>query len=194
MSNQNEEYENYSEMNGSYHSSDEETNSDDIYYDYGENDIINEYYFEDIEHSESEKKSKFYYIGVCKLMKPENYYLLLNSVSPKLFFKYSFQSIKLYLIEYSIVYLYNPKVEIMQMVMIDDLYNVVLKTHWLRIVQRHWKKTFQKRKEITKKRCSIYSINYFAIHGKYPNELKTLPTIHGMLSAYKQNNNKNKIK
>lgn len=185
MSSQNEDYDYTRDIDVSITSSDDESYIDD-FYDIHDNDIINEYYFEDIEHSDSEKKNNFYYIGVCKLMKPDNYYLLLNSVSPKLFFKYSFRSIKLYLIEYSIIYLYKPNVEIMKMDIIDHVYTVILKTHWLRIVQRHWKKIFQKRNEIFKKRCSINCINYFAIHGKYPSDLKTLPTIHGMLSSYKK--------
>ena len=59
----------------------------------------------------------------------------------------------------------------------------IIKTFWLRIIQRTWKKVFLKQKEILNKRMSIYCIKYLEIHGSYPSDCSYYPTINGMLSS-----------
>lgn len=59
----------------------------------------------------------------------------------------------------------------------------IIKTFWLRIIQRTWKKVYLKQKEILNKRMSIHSIKYREIHGKYPSDCSYYPTIYGMLSC-----------
>ena len=58
----------------------------------------------------------------------------------------------------------------------------IIKTFWLRIIQRTWKKVYLKQKEILNKRRSIQSIRYLEIYGKYPPDCSYYPTIYGMLS------------
>jgi len=62
----------------------------------------------------------------------------------------------------------------------------ILKTVWLRIVQRAWKKIFQERCRIRSQRMTIYSIGWRQIHGTWPKTCSYMPTIHGMLSGLKQ--------
>lgn len=62
----------------------------------------------------------------------------------------------------------------------------ILKTVWLRIVQRAWKKIFQERCRIRRQRMTIYSIGWRQIHGTWPASCSYMPTIHGMLSGLKQ--------
>uniref|UniRef100_A0A6C0LFA4 Uncharacterized protein n=1 Tax=viral metagenome TaxID=1070528 RepID=A0A6C0LFA4_9ZZZZ len=62
----------------------------------------------------------------------------------------------------------------------------ILKTVWLRIVQRAWKKIFQERCRIRSQRMTIYSIGWRQIHGTWPKTCAYMPTIHGMLSGLKQ--------
>jgi hypothetical protein len=45
---------------------------------------------------------------------------------------------------------------------------VILKTFWIRIFQKKWKKVFQERKRILKQRCHPSSIYYWQIHGIWP--------------------------
>jgi hypothetical protein len=52
---------------------------------------------------------------------------------------------------------------------------VIIKTIWLRIIQRKWKKIIDQRKQITQ---SYKSIKFREIHGTWP---QPLPTLHGML-------------
>ena len=72
----------------------------------------------------------------------------------------------------------------MKLYIINDAYTVVLKTHWLRLVQRHMKKLFSERMKIINMRRNINSRRYFEIYGKYPYGLNVLPSIYGMMKKY----------
>ena len=81
------------EESSSNENSDDE-NSDDEYYESDSDDL----YEQDAIHCESEKENYKYYIGISKLIKPYHYYLLLNSISSTLFFKYPYEIVLNYLI------------------------------------------------------------------------------------------------
>ena len=53
-----------------------------------------------------------------------------------------------------------------------------LKTFWLRLVQRRWKKIYQARKEIIQKRSHIQALQERQRTGQWPIGLRTLPTLH----------------
>ena len=50
-----------------------------------------------------------------------------------------------------------------------------IKTFWLKIVQRKWKKVFAERKKVLKKRKSLRALHYREIHGKWPKDCQTYP-------------------
>ena len=143
-------------------------------------------YDEDETHIEADKIPNKYYIGICKRSRHyKDQYLLLNTISPKLFYKTNYDTIIAYLKEYSIIYIAEPKLEIMKFSPInDDIYSVVIKTHWIRLIQRHWKKTISTRKYIYNMRCTIHSLRYFETNGRYPCGLNSLPTLSCMLREY----------
>lgn len=58
----------------------------------------------------------------------------------------------------------------------------IIKTIWIKLIQRTWKKIYKDRQSILKKRCNIFSLKYREINGKWPKVCKTMPTISGMLS------------
>jgi len=58
----------------------------------------------------------------------------------------------------------------------------ILKTFWLRLIQRTWRKIFKKRCNMFQLRHTLKSIRYREIHGKWPEICSNMPTIHGMLS------------
>ena len=58
----------------------------------------------------------------------------------------------------------------------------IIKTIWIRLIQRTWKKIYNVRKEVLSKRCKIESFRYREIHGYWPASCTQLPTISGMLS------------
>ena len=58
----------------------------------------------------------------------------------------------------------------------------ILKTFWLKIIQRKWKKICAERQTILQNRKSIYNIRYREIHGKWNSLCSYLPSIRGMLN------------
>lgn len=149
-----------------------------------ESDDLDEIYDEDIEHIENEREDYKYYIGIAKLIRPCNYYLLTNSISPKMFFLHPFPLVRNYLMEYSIMETYNPSIDILKLIIVNDVYTVIKKTFWIRLIQRHWRKVLSDRMAIRLRRGQIYSQRHFEMTGKYPVELRRLPSLYGMLSHY----------
>ena len=148
--------------------------------------LLDNLYDEDERHVEADKIPNKYYIGICKRSNHyKDQYLLLNSISPKLFYKTNYNTIIAYLKEYSIIYIAEPKLEIMKFTPIsEDVYSVIIKTHWIRLIQRHWKKILSTRKHIYKMRGTINSQRYFEINGRYPFGLNAMPMLYGMLREY----------
>jgi hypothetical protein len=64
---------------------------------------------------------------------------------------------------------------------------VIIKTIWIKIIQRKWKKIMKIRKLILTKRLSQSSIKFMEINGSWPTNCKYMPSIHGMLSELKIN-------
>jgi hypothetical protein len=158
-------------------------NNYEDYYSETESDI-DEIFEQDIEHVENEKDIFKYYIGITKLIKPCYYYLLLNSISAKMFFRYPYKTILNYLSEYSLIETYNPKIDILKLIVIDDVYTVLKKTYWIKIIQRHWKNVLKDRYNMILKRGSILAQRNFEITGKYPFGMRVLPGLNGMLKMY----------
>jgi hypothetical protein len=61
----------------------------------------------------------------------------------------------------------------------------ILKTFWLRIIQKKWKKVFQERKNTIRKRCNFSNLSIREIRGRWPNSCVNLPGLRGMLSNLK---------
>jgi hypothetical protein len=57
----------------------------------------------------------------------------------------------------------------------------IIKTFWLKLIQRAWKKIYQQRKIIYKKRCRPNSLLYRQITAKWPDDCNYMPSIRGML-------------
>lgn len=61
----------------------------------------------------------------------------------------------------------------------------VLKTFWLKLIQRKWKKICRERQGILQNRKSISNILYRELHGKWNISCSYLPSIRGMLHDLK---------
>lgn len=59
----------------------------------------------------------------------------------------------------------------------------VVKTFWIKIVQRAWKKIFSKRKDILKLRHRPDALIYRKICGRWPDNCDFMPSVRGMLFA-----------
>ena len=161
--------------------SDEEIYTDDEHEDEY---VIDNIYRDECEYLDTEKQDGHYYIGVAGCISTSAI-LYANSIRPQSFFKYSYAHSLSYLQLYSIFRIRRPSIDIMKLSILDDSTHVaILKTHWLRIVQRTWRKIYNERRIIMKKRMMPETRRLFEISGRYPQYASYMPTIKGMLNAY----------
>jgi hypothetical protein len=64
-------------------------------------------------------------------------------------------------------------------------YVAILKTFWLRLIQRKWKNIIKERENIIKKRCTLNSLRHRELTGKWPKNCLYFPQLKGMLSELK---------
>lgn len=150
-----------------------------------DDEAIDAIYQEDKEHLDSDKTDGCYYVGIYKHISSSGNLMYVNSVSGNIFTKYPYDKIRDYLHYYSIMLRRCSDVEIMQLYIRKEVYYVVVKTFWLRIIQRIWKKKYQKYMDNQNKKILPKNMRYREIHGKYPKELDYLPKMRGMLAHYK---------
>lgn len=147
----------------------------------------------DVEHNydddyEQEFNNHTCYLGICAYDKDIDGWLMASTVKNSTLFKYPYESILDYLNNYSVIGQSQP-------VPIDIMYlsfqgtepfhefNVIKKTFWLRLIQRTWKKIYQKRKQLLTFRNMIDYIRQRELGIKQP----SIPTLYGMLSYLKDN-------
>jgi len=59
---------------------------------------------------------------------------------------------------------------------------VIIKTIWIKIIQRNWKRVFAKRQLIIKYRTSPSSLSFRQLTGKWPEYCLHMPSLNGLLS------------
>ena len=160
-----------------------------------ENEILDDMYDFEEEFDAQEKEDGQYFIGIYICMKDEqildsgedcNKLYLGMAVSANLFFQYEYKYIQKYLCS-AIQYCryarnYHLKVSILQLnITTDGLCLVTVKTHWLKLIQRHWKKIMKNRKEFIE---NMKTWSYLRLRelGKYSKH--SMIKIKGMLSMY----------
>ena len=84
------------------------------------------------------------------------------------------------------------KPEIAQCIILETQHSVaIIKTLWIKIIQRKWKTIYSERKIIMRRRMSTSSLSTRELTGRWPSHCIYLPSIQGML--YNLNKNTNKI-
>jgi hypothetical protein len=147
---------------------------------------INEIYKFDKIHCNSTKRSGKYYIGLCDNRSRDDVSLLSVSISATSFYKYTICDVLKYLYNYSLTRINNPKVDVMKLTILDDgTYSVLVKTFWIKIIQRHWRKIYNSRVLLAKQRSYGSSRNIYELTGQYPLATNYLPGLTGMISTYK---------
>ena len=150
-------------------------------------DEISDRIYNDDEHViEAVKTNGSYYLGcVCNCL------LFEMAVSSRIFYKYTYGQIRDYMHQYSVsscCRLYRkPILDIIVLDIQNDVYNAVLKTIWLRLVQRHWKKTFKQKQDVLKLRKSWENQRHFQLRGRYITGSNYVPSLRGMMAHYLSN-------
>jgi hypothetical protein len=78
------------------------------------------------------------------------------------------------------------KPEIAECIVLPSQHNIaIIKTIWIKLIQRKWKKIYAEREQIIKKRLQFASLYTRELTGKWPLHCARLPTIYGMLNELK---------
>ena len=164
-----------------------ESMESDTEYDSETEEMIERIYFHEEDFLDSEKEDKLYYIGNNKISNDKQYILYANAVTPTTFFRFDINHVKSYLHDYSI-FVTNSNIDIMKLFILDDhTYTVVIKTYWLKMIQRHWKKIYSQRKYCINRRRQIKTMMYVERNGMYPYDCHSMPGLQGMLMSYNKN-------
>ena len=78
------------------------------------------------------------------------------------------------------------KPEIAQCIYLESGHCVcILKTFWIRLIQRKWKNIMKEREEIIRKRRNPLSIRKREITGMWSRDISQMPVLKGMLASLK---------
>lgn len=150
-------------------------------YDSDDFEIIDDIYRNEIQFINTDKINNHYYLGLYE----DNLesFIMTNSMSVRNYFTFPHQTCLDYLFYYGdSVNASFKNIDILKLQIAEGgVYNVIVKTFWLKIVQRRWKSIFRKRMLITKKRCTLYAIQYRERNGKWPDNLQHIPSLQSML-------------
>lgn len=145
-----------------------ESDSTDMESIVSETDFI-ELLYSDEEHGQielsSEEIDKKYFVATYKYIPEENNLLFVNRILPSTFFKYDKHVISRYFFWYSgMPMVKNPPVEIIQLHVLPDFtYVAVVKTYYIKIIQRAWKKIYRERQSYIYKRMILGTMRDYEI-------------------------------
>jgi hypothetical protein len=137
---------------------------------------------------EQEVDNNTYHLGICSYDKDIDGWLLASTIKNRTLFNYPYCSVVDYLNNYSVIEQGgNVPTDIMYLSFQGDepfqLYTVIKKTFWLKLIQRTWKKICQQRKQIIKSG----NMTDFIRQRELGLQKLNIPTLHGMLSYLKDN-------
>jgi hypothetical protein len=181
--NENNDY----ELHETHSVSDDDDDDDDA-----NDDIIADEQIMDDDIYEAKIVNKKTYIGAPIINNTTNLILFGCHISAQSFYKYPLERICDFLktMSCSNDVLNNGLPEIMQLIQIPIYHNnnsvcafnsIVMKTIWLRIIQRRWKKLMQQRNRVIQGRTTMRNIRHLEITGHHLPEYSVLPRLQGCL-------------
>lgn len=108
-----------------------------------------------------------YFIGICKYVPHENIFLFINKIDPSNFFQYKLNILYKYFFWYSGIFINMrrpPPIEIIKVIVFpDETYTCILKTYYIRMIQRRWKKVFKERQCYISERKTLQKLWDYSI-------------------------------
>jgi len=152
--------------------------SDDESYDsYSETDE-DKYIYEPEEHS-----LKKYNIVLCERYNLYFHGISSNEIKFHYLIHFRFKYFNFDYINYLIQFNSKCKPEIAECIYLNTGHCIgILKTFWLRIIQKKWKKVLIEQKKINRLRSNPNSLKYREIHGSWPKNCINYPRLKGLLS------------
>jgi len=121
-------------------------------------------------------------IGTYKYIKRSKQFLYIMDVPPVTFLKYNSYMISKYFYWHSSFYIAeNPPIDLIKLYEADEpgspfpAVYCVIKTFWIKIIQRVWRRVFRERMRILRGRSTIASIRYRELNGYFPEEYRVIP-------------------
>jgi len=150
-----------------------------------EPDIYETIYLFDQEFVESDKQTETYYITSVHLQRDTH--IMAMPISCSAFFAFPFPRVLRYLYIYSgILGVPKKSIEIVKLdVLADGTHQCTIKTHWLRLVQRHWRKIYQQRETVIATHMQLSQVESVELNGKKSDNANVLPSYRGLLSQYR---------
>lgn len=109
-------------------------------------------------------------------------------VSAQSFYKYDLETVCEFLRDWSCSHLVSDadSPEIMKLVQTKTpsgftVYSVILKTHWLRLVQRMWRRTLEDRRKVIYGRCSPRNMYARETTGHHLPQYRVMPGLRGCM-------------
>ena len=121
-------------------------------------------------------------IGTYKYIKRTKQLLYIMDVPPITFLKYNSYMISKYLYWHSSFYVAeNPPIDLIKIYEVIEpgsTYPVIyciIKTFWIKIIQRVWRRVFRERRLILEGRKTLASIKYRELNGYFPQKYRVMP-------------------
>jgi hypothetical protein len=146
-------------------------------------------YLQECEFLDIEKTNQKYYVGLCAILGKKRIILDI-AIQPQTFLQFDSEIVLNYLSEYSVFPVQrqildtrNIHIQIMKLNIEPRTkwYNVILKTFWIKIIQRTWKRVFRERQEALLKRRTLKNMRHFETRGRHLPGIHVLPGLYGML-------------
>lgn len=88
-----------------------------------------------------------YYLGSYKYFSELGELVLMSQISKRIFYTGNYYSLRNFIYWYSGTIITDPNIQILQVFIKDHCATAVLKTYWIRLIQRTWKKIFRERQQ-----------------------------------------------
>ena len=138
---------------------------------------------QDQDHVYKDREDGSYYLGMYYYeggQDQSSILLLANTVSAPVYLKNKHNDVVNYLVDYSMFPVDEQRVDIIKLSILPDLtYSSIVKTYWIRLIQRHWRNTILNKQTLWKTPGFLRSRELGVRHCMRP-------SIRGLLSAYGQ--------
>jgi hypothetical protein len=121
-------------------------------------------------------------IGTYKYIKRSKQFLYIMNVPPITFLKYNSYMISKYFYWHSSFYVAeNPPVDLIRIYEVIEpgspfpVIYCIIKTFWIKIIQRVWRRVFRERMRILRGRSTVASIRFRELNGHFPEKYRVIP-------------------
>ena len=120
------------------------------------------------------------YLACYEYFPDINNILLMSKISLPLFYDFDYEDVQRYIYWYSGTFITDTSVNIIKVNMINEYAGAIVKTYWIRLIQRTWRRIYKERQQyiVNQKRNVLQNIRSREL-GRMPTE--KYPELRGML-------------